>query len=481
MKKGSLSICFFCLAVFFFSATSFAESTGEAIFSKSPIDFSDPGKSVISFETGDYIYAVLRPGSSWKDLYKKDSGFYIMVQFYVDDKKVIGKPVTFKSAEVAAQDYLILDIAPKLSKMTSYSNPDIEFATYEGFKFGPQEFTKILGGLTPGKHTVKVEVYNYGKIYGAGTFEIEGSDYKFYMKLNAEITENIGQNITLPPAGVVDKKLENEMRQLAENGGWKNIETLYIKDKDWWVEQGVGRHMAAVIVAQAEDGSYFYSLVTFYQDQTLTGWAPLRLLRSGARISIPKKNIGKSSGTVGSSDSPFILFRLALSFVLLAAGIILLGKVLEQFQDKIGTLMQPLLKIKALIGVISLGLGAAFFVKNLLVLSPLADILPQVIAVIAGLYLGLDLLLKKPATSEQSQTHETAGVAEGAEKHEDQAKTLEANKVEEAAMASVEKAQDFLAGKRSLIDQLKAYEVPLGAASLVLGLLHLIVGSMPLL
>ncbi|MCF8056148.1 MAG: hypothetical protein K9K37_05875 [Desulfocapsa sp.] len=480
MNKECLFICFFCLAVFFFSATSFAQSAGESIFSKSPIDPSDPGKSVTSFETGDYIYAVLRPGSSWKDIYQKESGFYIMVQFYVDDQKITGKPVTFKSAEAAARDYLILDIAPKPSKMTSYSNPDIEFATYDGFKFGPQEFTKILGGLPPGKHTVKVEVYNYGKTYGSGTFEIDGSDYKFYTKLNAEITENVGQNITLPPAGMVDKKLEAEMRQLAENGGWKDIETLYIKDKDWWVEQGVGRYIAAVIAAQAEDGSYFYSIVTFKQDQILTGWGPLRLDHTGARIAIPQKNIGKSSGA-DRSGSPFILFRLALSLALLAAGIILLVKVVEKFQDKIGTLLQPLVKMKALIGVITLGLGAAFFVKNLLVLSPLADILPQAAAVVAGLYLGLDLLLKKSVPREQSQKQETAEAVEGAEKHEDQEKTPEAMKVEEAAKAGVEKAQDFLAGKRTLIEQLKVYEVPLGAAALVFGLLHLIVGGVPLL
>ena len=89
--------------------------------------------------------------------------------------------------------------------------------------------------------------------------------------------------------------------------------------------------------------------------------------------------------------------------------------------------------------------------------------------------------MKKTAIPEQSPIHETSGVVEGAEKQEEQAKTLEVNKVEEAAMTSVEKAQDFLAGKRSFIDQLKAYEVPLGAASLVFGLLHLIGGSMPLL
>jgi hypothetical protein len=149
--------------------------------------------------------------------------------------------------------------------------------------------------------------------------------------------------------------------------------------------------------------------------------------------------------------------------------------------------MQPLLQIKALMGVITLALGAVLFVKNILILSPLADFLPQAVAIVAGLYLGLDLLLKKPASpaaaseaDEQTQASEAAAAnAEQSGKAEQSAAQM-AKKVSESATAGVEKAQDLLAGKRSKIEQLKAYEVPLGAAAVVLGILHLIAGGAPL-
>ncbi|MDH3329472.1 MAG: hypothetical protein OEM01_09585 [Desulfobulbaceae bacterium] len=492
MFKSHLHIWALSLAVLFSPSLVFGETaaqggSGEAVFSKSPIDPSDPGKSITSFKTGDHIYALLRAGKSWKEISKKEGNFDVFVQFFVDGEKITGNNITLKSATVATEDYLVLDIAPKPSKMTAYSNPDIQFATFGEEKFGPQKFTEILGGLTAGKHTVKVEVSYYGDAYSSGTFEIDGSDYKFYADLNSEIKENIAQNRTLPPAGRTDKALEAKMLELAENAGWKNIETLYIKDKDWWVEQGVGRHMAAIIAAQADDGSYFYSVVTFKQNQTLTGWGPLRLDHTGTKIPILKKNLGGSGSGGTSTGSPFILFRLALALALIAAGIILLAKVLEKYQDKIGGILQPLLNIKALMGVITLALGAVFFVKNILVLSPLADFLPQAVAVVAGLYLGLDLLLKKPAVpaaaSEevaQPQVSEAAAADTEQAGKAEQSSAQMAKKVSESATAGVEKAQDLLAGKRSKIELLKAYEVPLGAAAVVLGILHLIAGGVPL-
>ena len=264
---------------------------GGAIFSKSPIDPGSPGDSVTFFETGDHIYAVLQAGKSWKDIYGDKKEIGLMVQIFVDGSRIIGSYVKLKSPTEMAKNYLLLDIAPKPSEMTAYSNPDIHFATFDGNKYGPQKFTDILSKLSPGKHTVKVNVFNYGATHGGGSFTIDGNDYGFYADLNKKVKSVVVNNRKLPPRGQTNRTMEAKMLDLAKNRGWKNIHTLYIKDKDWWVESGVGRHMAAVIAAKDNDGSYFYKLVTYKQDQLINGWGPLYIAKEWNKVKVLKKNL----------------------------------------------------------------------------------------------------------------------------------------------------------------------------------------------
>ena len=93
----------------------------------------------------------------------------------------------------------------------------------------------------------------------------------------------------------------------------------------------------------------------------------------------------------------------------------------------------------------TLVIGAILLVLG--ILSPISDILPQAAAIVAGLFLGIELLLKKRSDSG----------------------------------AAVEKAQEFLAAQAGNIRKIQRIQIPLGVACLVLALIHLFAGQVTLL
>lgn len=146
-----------------------------SVFSTSPIDVSAPGNSVSSFNAGDHIYGLLRSEKSWKQ--QVGGSNYLIIWFYIDGEKKSYKSVGLQRAELLTQDYFVLDIAPDPARMTNYSDPDIIFPEVKGDKFGPELFSRYLGELSPGKHTVKIEVKAYNNVYASGSFMIEGNDF----------------------------------------------------------------------------------------------------------------------------------------------------------------------------------------------------------------------------------------------------------------------------------------------------------------
>jgi hypothetical protein len=89
------------------------------------------------------------------------------------------------------------------------------------------------------------------------------------------------------------------MIKLLRNAGWKNIRKLIIVDKDWWIDRVEGgdsavkgRHIGAAAVAKAEDGTYFWSNVTFEQQKQIDGsFGPLELSSTGVKRPIKEENI----------------------------------------------------------------------------------------------------------------------------------------------------------------------------------------------
>ncbi len=152
-------------------------------------------------------------------------------------------------------------------------------------------------------------------------------------------------------------------------------------------------------------------------------------------------------------SGPNILFRLLLVTALLCSGLMLAGpklKIPASIYDKI----KP---FRPVIGVATLAVGAVLLFFN--ILSPLSDIIPQALCIVAGLFLGFELLMKKPSK---------LATAEGDDL---------ANKAGQNVDEAVRKAQDFLSKQEQRILKLEKFQIPMGFACLGLALLHLVAGG----
>jgi len=162
--------------------------------------------------------------------------------------------------------------------------------------------------------------------------------------------------------------------------------------------------------------------------------------------------------TLGSSG-PNPLFRLVLSFMLILAGLLAASSLFRKKIPAMSQILDELGAFRAVLGVITLSVGALFFVLNLF--SPFSDILPQLAAITVGLLLGLELLVK-PWNKKIAD------------------KSIENEKLKKAGQAvedAAEKAQELLRKNADKIKKLETFQVPIGITSIVLGLFHLLVGG----
>lgn len=276
-----------------------AARKGEFVFSKSPIDPKNPRNLTTSFKTGDHIYGFIRAKKPWGEIYRNKNSVTIMINTKLDGKKIHGQFINLKKPELVARNWLMFEIAP--AKVTAYSNPDIDYGKSKAdLRQGPQELCLRLGQLKPGKHTMGFEVQYYGKIYAAGSFSIEGSDYKFYADLNKKANQAVAKATVLPRAKMTNKSLAGQMKKLLLNAGWPNVYRLNIVDKDWWIDRVSGgnsavksRHMAAAAMGKGPDG-YYYKVCTFHQPRLITGgWGQLELTHQGGKVPVPDENKDK--------------------------------------------------------------------------------------------------------------------------------------------------------------------------------------------
>ncbi len=161
------------------------------------------------------------------------------------------------------------------------------------------------------------------------------------------------------------------------------------------------------------------------------------------------------------SGGPNPIFRLLLVLALVASGALLVGPFVTSRVPALSAAYALLTPLRPVIGVATLAVGVLLLVLSLL--NPLSNLLPQAAAIVAGLFLGIELLLKKRPESD-------APSAEDA--------TSQAGRSAEAAVG---KAQELLAGQAQNIRKIEGIQVPLGAACLVLALLHLVAGQITLL
>ena len=194
----------------------------DAVFSPSPIAPASPPASTNVFKAGDRIYCLLRADKTWAEALGRGTD-YMMVYFFVDGEEKTHRMISLKRPELLQQKTFLLDIAPDPAKMTNYKDRDIVFDKKDENRIGPEFFTKILGELPPGKHTVKVAVMSYGDTHAGGKFTIEGADYSAYASLHKQIKGAAGAAQTMPRPGMTNPTLEGQMRKLLKAAGWANV------------------------------------------------------------------------------------------------------------------------------------------------------------------------------------------------------------------------------------------------------------------
>lgn len=240
---------------------------------------------------------------------------------------------------------------------------------------------------------------------------------------------------------------------LAADGGWtKDKELLAVRiNGDWLVAEtdlldrptAWGLPIEAAFLRHSDreadrDVAWVYRLTMVTRDNEKA--APWKMARVGSN-----RQMRASKIEVTGSDGPNIIFRLLLTLALLSSGLLLVGPLVTSRVPALGSLYQMLVPLRPLIGVATLVIGAILLVLG--ILSPISDILPQAAAIVAGLFLGIELLLKKRSDS----------------------------------AAAVEKAQEFLATQAANIRKIEKVQVPLGLACLALALIHLFAGQVILL
>jgi len=174
---------------------------------------------------------------------------------------------------------------------------------------------------------------------------------------------------------------------------------------------------------------------------------------------------------------------------LIAAAPFLSGK-LKFLQSTIDAI-KPL---RGVIGVATLIVGLLFFVFSLM--SPFQNILPQLAAMVVGLFLGFELLLRPPkgATAESTVSAAPPPLPGAAPPLPDSPPPapgappplpesggpppLPAQGDPAAVLTdATQKAQDFLRRHQTKVRRLEQFQVPIGFTCLVLGLLHLVAGG----
>lgn len=191
---------------------------------------------------------------------------------------------------------------------------------------------------------------------------------------------------------------------------------------------------------------------------------------------------GAGAGPSGGWGLFSTLFWLGLALVNIVAGLLAAESFLAGKFPPAAGFAKALTPMKGTIGLAAIAIGGLAFLRALILyFSPLADILPQAVAVVAGLLLARERMV---ATAEIL----TKVSATAAEKAPGTAVAQGAPAPAEGAPASADATPvspakppitfDVAAAKLAALEPLA---VPIGLASIVLGVLHLLLGGFPLI
>ena len=184
-----------------------------------------------------------------------------------------------------------------------------------------------------------------------------------------------------------------------------------------------------------------------------------------------RKNLpGGGGGSASESGFFGTIFWLALVFGNILAGLIAAAPLLKQKVPQLNALYEKITPVANIIGVAILAVGVLSLLGAVLQLFLLrfvilSNILPQISAIAVGLFLGKELLMKKPKLENISKVSDSDA----------------AKKAEEVAEKTTLKAQELLTKYDDKIALLEKYQVKIGLVCIIIGVLHLFLSNWPLI
>jgi hypothetical protein len=268
---------------------------GNIVFSTSPISTENPSKLVNSFKAGESIYALAYLEKSIRNLSSapQTKKVYVEISFWNRQKPLysyqqpseqfIGYSAANLSGSLLEKNVLPFEILPTAEKMTSYSNPEMDYKKFGKKSDGPVKIAESLSKLGAGQHTIIFKIKINYKDVSQGDFLIEGEDFSKLLALaenyrKGEATQSKA-GAEMPKAAMKNKKLEAEMTEALKASRTYNdrmkgqILRLVIIDPEWMIRRneltGVILHRyirAAAAIRDSGGECRVWNLITFQQD-----------------------------------------------------------------------------------------------------------------------------------------------------------------------------------------------------------------------
>lgn len=171
-------------------------------------------------------------------------------------------------------------------------------------------------------------------------------------------------------------------------------------------------------------------------------------------------------------------WRMILSVTLLLAGMIAAAPLMKSKVPQLAGFVDGLATQRSVLGVLALSVGLFCFLRALVFyFAPLTDLVPQAVAVLLGLMLGKEILLRRAAAPAAAE----AAPAELVSSAPGEAPAAPSAGIDQAKLRAAEvahKAQDVLIKNQEKIEALERQQIPLGVLSMAAGLIHLLAGGM---
>lgn len=220
------------------------QSSPRLVFSKSPIDPTNPSDLTSSITAGDHIYGLLILDRPLKEFVAEHSIHHPQLGYSVTrpalsiDIKIDGNPlfsgrhffvwdIENKSTPwdaVPTDRYFFFDVAPAASNAKTYAYPKMWFGMLSSVgrpgnsaRAGAQYYSHQISLLKTGTHKIDFEIT--GKTVVKGGFTISDGNYAFYNDIANKLDSAGATSASIPPPKMRNPALETSIRTAARNAG----------------------------------------------------------------------------------------------------------------------------------------------------------------------------------------------------------------------------------------------------------------------